>query len=63
MLNSFACSSIKQQRGTAAREMLRRFAHVPIGEGGWLVSSDKLLKKDEFKVDEIQSPAARGVVI
>lgn len=48
MLNSFACSPIEQQRETAAREMLRRFAHVPIGDGGWLVSKDKLFKKDEF---------------
>jgi len=63
VLNAFACSSIEQQRATAAREMLRRFAHVPIGEDGWLVSDDKLLKKDEVKVDEIQSRAARGVVI
>lgn len=63
MLNPFACSSIEQQRETAAREMLRRFAHVPIGDDGWLVSDDKLLKKDEFKVDEIQSRPARGVVI
>ena len=63
MLNSFACSAIEQQRETAAREMLRRFAHVPIGEDGWLVSDDKLLKKDEVKVDETQSAPARGVVI
>ena len=61
-MNPLACSAIEQQRKTAAREMLRRFAHVPIGEDGWPVSDDKLLKKDEVKVDEIQSRAARGVV-
>ena len=42
---------------------MRIFAHVPIGEDGWLVSDDKLLKKDEVKVDETQSAPARGVVI
>ena len=63
MLNCFACSTIEQQRDTAARDILRIFAHVPIGEDGWLMSDDKLLKKDEFKVDEIQSRPARGVVI
>ena len=63
VLNSFACNSIEQQRGTAARDVLRRFAHGPIGEDGWLVSDDKLLKKDEVKVDETQSAPARGVVI
>lgn len=43
--------------------MLRKFAHVPIDEDGWLVSDDKLLKKDEVKVDGTQSAPARGVVI
>ena len=60
-MNPFACSSIEQQRETAARDVLRRFAYVPIGEDGWLMSSNKLLKKDEVKVDEIQSRPARGV--
>jgi hypothetical protein len=63
VLNGFACSTIEQQRESAASDVLRRFAHVPIGEDGWPVRSDKLLKKDEFKVDEIQSRHARGVVI
>ena len=54
---------LNSQRETAAREMLRRFAHVPIDEDGWLVSDDKLLKKDEVKVDETQSAPARGVVL
>jgi hypothetical protein len=63
VLNCFACSTIEQQRDTAARDILRIFAHVPIGEDGWLVSDDKLLKKDEVKVDETQSAPARGVVI
>lgn len=63
MLNGFACNAIEQQRETAARDVLRIFAHVPIDEDGWLVSDDKLLKKDEVKVDETQSQPARGVVI
>jgi hypothetical protein len=62
-LNAFACSAIEQQRESAARDVLRRFAHVPIDEDGWLVSDDKLLKKDEVKVDQTQSRPARGVVI
>ena len=62
-LNPFACSSIEQLRETAARDMVGRFAQVRIDEDGWLVSDDKLLKKIEVKVDEIQSRAARGVVI
>lgn len=44
----------------AAVRQVRRFAHVQIGEDGWLVSGDKLLKNIEVKVDVIQSRAARG---
>ena len=63
MLNAFACSAIEQPRESAARDVLRRFAHAPIDEDGWPVSDDKLLKKDEVKVDHTQSRPARGVVI